>query len=111
VGIIAVVARNRALTSLNLIYNCNVTDRGMEAVTANCPLLESIHLASCNQLTDATLIAIGQHCHNLRQLNINDTSFTHVGLEAVARGCPLLENLSASRGHKLEFATIARGCP
>jgi hypothetical protein len=111
VGIIAVVARNRALTSLNLIYNCNVTDRGMEAVTANCPLLESIHLASCNQLTDATLIAIGQHCHNLRELNINDTFFTHVGLEAVIRGCPLLENLSASGGHKLSFAIVARCCP
>jgi F-box/leucine-rich repeat protein 2/20 len=111
VGIIAVVARNRVLTSLNLTFNCNVTDAGIEAVTANCALLECIHLASCKQLTDATLVAIGQHCHNLRELNINDTSFTHVGLEAVTRGCPLLENLSASGGSKLGFATVARCCP
>jgi hypothetical protein len=112
-GILAVVARNRALTSLNLTYNCNVTDRGMEAVTANCPLLEIVHLASCKQLTDATLTAIGQHCHNLRELNINDTTFTHVGLEAVTRGCPLLENLSGqvvASWNSLQWPAVVLDC-
>jgi hypothetical protein len=137
-GILA-IARNGALSSLNLSFNCNVTDAAILMVAANCSLLKSIDLSYCRQFTDAALIALAkgcpllesvaldlctsltddvlialaQHCHNLRVLGISETKFTHIGLQAISLGCPLLEKLTASGSDDVRFAivTIAHGCP
>jgi hypothetical protein len=137
-GILA-IARNGALASLDLSFNRNVTDTAVLMVAANCsllksidlsycrlftdaalialaegcPLLESVTLDLCTSLTDDVLIAVGQHCHNLRVLGISESKFTHIGLQAIALGCPLLEKLTASGSDDVRFAiaAIARGCP
>jgi hypothetical protein len=106
------VARNGALRTLCVEGCVELTDEGLQAVVAFCPLLESVDLSACDELTDATLIAIGQHCPNLRELNIVETDVTDEGLQAIAAGCPLLETLNASQcdvGPAIE--DIARGCP
>jgi hypothetical protein len=109
---IAAVARNGALTSLCVNACANIIDNGVSYVARCCPLLESVDISG-TQLTDATLVAVGQHCHKLRKLNVDRTGITHEGLYAVAAGCPLLEELCADYcdtvGTALE--AIARGCP
>jgi F-box and leucine-rich repeat protein GRR1 len=84
------VARNGALTSLRIVRCTAVTDSGLRMLAECCPLLKCVDVSCCNQLTDATLIAFGQHCHNLRELIINNSRFTHGGLRAIAADCPLL---------------------
>jgi hypothetical protein len=110
-GLLA-IAQNGALVTLCLIGCFNLTDEGIEATAAFCPHLESVDLNGCALLTDGALVAVGQHCHNLRELAILDSNATWVGLDAIAAGCPLLEALYASEcavGRAIE--ATARGCP
>jgi hypothetical protein len=57
-------------------------------------LLEHVYIVHCI-VTDATLATLGQHCHNLRQLELDVVGAIHDGLAAVAAGCPFLEKLEA----------------
>jgi hypothetical protein len=110
---IAAVARNRALTAL-WIDNCdNPTDESLRIAAENCPLLEDVYIGWGVHFTDAALIALGQHCRNLRILNVSNLRITHVGIGAVAAGCPLLEDLSVVWCREIGSAieAIARGCP
>jgi hypothetical protein len=105
------VARNGALTEL-WVGSQWVTDAGLRNVTSSCPLLTTVDITGCRQLTDATLVALGQYSHNLRRLIVNCPNMTHVGMEAVAAGCPLLEELTAfkSGGITPALQSIARSC-
>jgi hypothetical protein len=111
-GLLA-IARNGALRALHMEGCLQVTDEGLQAVVSLCPHLESVDITSCEDLiTDSTLIALGQHCRNLRKLKTGYTYVTEEGLEAIAAGCPLLENLDVSAcmvGPAIE--AIARNCP
>jgi hypothetical protein len=90
---LASIARNGALTVLCTVYCEALTDAGLQAVAADCPLLEDVDLRTCHQLTDVTLFALGQHCHKLRTLRTPEFSTTGEGIHAIAAGCPLLEEL------------------
>jgi hypothetical protein len=113
-GLIA-VARHGKLLRLSFQSGGNFTDEGLRAVAANSPLLQSIDLFEQGQLTDDSLIALGQHCHLLRDVHILSSSITSVGLMAIAAGCPLLEVLcfDVIKYSSLETSVeaIARGCP
>jgi hypothetical protein len=109
-GLVA-VARNRALTTLCLDGCPNITDAGLQAVAQNCPLLERVDLSHSSAVTDATLIAVGQTSHHLRELSLRAVSVTHAGLQAVAVGCPQLQVMRAPEcdvGRAVE--AVARGC-
>jgi hypothetical protein len=66
-GILA-IARNGALASLDLSFNCNVTDTAVVMVAANCSLLKSIDLSYCRQFTDAALISLAEGCLLLERI-------------------------------------------
>jgi hypothetical protein len=107
------LARNGVLKSLNLFRCSRVTDQGLQAVIALCPLLEKVDLRYCIQFTDPTLTALGQRCPHLCELIMNYTSITHIGLQAVAAGCPLLARLGINgcRGVARAVTGVARSCP
>jgi hypothetical protein len=94
------------------VSNFNMTDAGPQAIAAGCPLLEVITLAPGDQLTDTALIALGQRCHNLRELCITDASVTHVGVAIIAKGCSRLEMLNVQRCGNVSPAVeaVARCC-
>jgi hypothetical protein len=107
------IARNGILATL-CVDGCRlVTDAGLQAVVAYCPLLEDVSINVCIALTDVTLIAIGQHCRNLRVLSMKSASVTHVGLTAVAAGCPLLQELWMVNCREMNpgLVAVAYGCP
>jgi F-box/leucine-rich repeat protein 2/20 len=112
IGILA-VAQNRALVTLQLEECTRMTDSGLKTVAAYSPLLEVVSVMYCFQLTDIALIAIGQHCPNLRVLVVDYMSITDQGIAAIAAGCPLLEELSLSDCPRTgpALAVIARSCP
>jgi hypothetical protein len=105
------VARNGALTAL-WVGSQWVTDAGLRNVTSCCSWLMTVDITGCRQLTDTTLVALGQYSHNLRRLIVNCANMTHVGMEAVAAGCPLLEELTAFKCERITPAleATARSC-
>jgi hypothetical protein len=104
------IARNGALTELFIDGSPNITDAGLEAVAECCPQLEVVSLALCEQFTDTTVVALGQHCPNLRKLNICHTATTDEGGESISSNCPLLEEVDlASCGQLRDDTLIALG--
>lgn len=62
-------------------------------MVSRCHLLENIHLVSYTG-TDRSVIAIAQHCPNLKSLEIRNGSYTHASLMALSECGLVLEYLS-----------------
>jgi hypothetical protein len=109
---VTAVARNGALTVANLEFCSGLTDRALRTVAECCPQLECVHIKKCRLLTDTTLISIGRHCPNLRNLCMDATNMTRDGIESIAAGCPLLEELRAASCAPIGpgLVALARGC-
>jgi hypothetical protein len=95
------------LRSLN-IFNCDMMARGLEDLSCSnlttlsiaatptndqlvvklatkFPQLTHIDLSNCVSLTDASLIAFGEHCPHLESINVSgNPAITDTGLEAIA---------------------------
>ena len=44
----------------------NMTDESVISISEGCPGLVSLCLSNCSRLTDASLVALAQKCHQLR---------------------------------------------
>jgi hypothetical protein len=81
---VAAVARNGALTDVDIKMCSNLTDVALRTVAECCSHLECVDIGNCHLLTDATLTAIGRRCPNLRSLCMDETNMTRVGIESIA---------------------------
>jgi hypothetical protein len=112
IGLVA-FARNGALTDLWVEECDNLSGDGLRTAVQYSPLLQRVDFKNC-MATDATLVALGQHCHDLRVLSVYQTpTVSHEGWAAVAAGCPLLEEMNAWDCDDVGLAieAVARGCP
>jgi len=67
-ALLAVAENRKQLESLQLSGTA-ATDVSISAVVRECPLLSTLLLANCDELTNASAIAIAQHCtRNLKYL-------------------------------------------
>ena len=79
-------------TSVTMAECCEVSDAGLQTLVASCPMLESLNLRGCSQLTDAAIGCLGPA---LRCLNLNGCDqITDAGLKFLAGSCPNLESLN-----------------
>jgi hypothetical protein len=110
---VAAVARNGALTDVDIKMCSNLTDLALRTVAECCSHLKRVDIRNCHLLTDTTLISIGRHCPNLRSLCMDETNMTRAGIESIAAGCPLLEKLCAANCASIGpgLVALARGCP
>jgi len=91
------------LEALELRDCYDLDDEKVIAIARGCPRIQRIvHMADCacdeNNVSDAALAAVGAECRQLREFRIEGkecgSSITDAGVEALARGCPLLHTLS-----------------
>ncbi|KAG6474108.1 F-box protein SKIP2-like [Zingiber officinale] len=75
----------------------SVGDEALALIVARCPNLTRLKLRSCHAITDVGMAAVGKQCAVLRKLSVGSCSFGFKGIEAVVRGCSLLEELSIKR--------------
>jgi hypothetical protein len=111
-GLLA-IARNGALHELGFSAGCHVTNVGVQAAVACCPLLEMINLRNSTQFTTATFVALGKHCYNLRKLDMFGIVIARTSSSAIVVDWPLLESISAEHGKGTApvIAAAARGSP
>lgn len=89
----------RALKTLRLYsqsawYSRFLTDVGIQAVAAGCPLLEVLGLRGCGNMTDVSAKALAAGCSRLSELSLVDClKITDVGLVALATGCRQFKKL------------------
>jgi hypothetical protein len=87
------------LCTVNVTENWRVTDAGVCALVLACPLLQRLHLpVHSADITDASLLAIGQYCVHLTLLELHalerNEQLTDAGVTAVLQGCPKLRNFN-----------------
>ncbi|THU62304.1 hypothetical protein C4D60_Mb01t03720 [Musa balbisiana] len=84
----------------------SIGDEAIALIAARCPNLTRLKLRACRTVTDAGMAAVADHCPNLRKLSVGSCTFGSKGIEAVVRGCALLEELSIKRLRGLPDATV-----
>lgn len=122
-GIRAVMAANPSLESINIYYceqltsdsliaigeychdltkliirgNLKLTDAGVQAVVQKNRKLETIYLSYCPLLTDATLVAIAEHCPYLKGFSVtNALDITDNGIKQLVISARYLEGIDIS---------------
>jgi hypothetical protein len=90
---VAAIAKNGALTTFDTGHSAYITDAAICHLAAHCQRLLHVTLEHGPWFTDVALIALGQHCSQLRCCRLTNISITHIGLQSLAAGCPLLEEL------------------
>ncbi|KAK8939345.1 F-box protein SKIP2 [Platanthera guangdongensis] len=75
----------------------SIGDDALALISERCPNLTRLKLRACRELTEVGMAALAKHCPNLRKLSCGSCTFGVRGIEAVLRGCPLLEELSIKR--------------
>ena len=86
----------RGLTSIDMSCNSNMTYVGISYLAQGCIHLQSINIGgSCSQLTDASLVVIGESCRGLTSIDMSDNSnMTDIGISYLAYGCIHLQSIN-----------------
>ncbi|XP_010911094.1 F-box protein At1g47056 [Elaeis guineensis] len=85
----------------------SIGDEALALISLGCPNLTRLKLRACRALTESGMAALAKHCPNLRKLSCGSCTFGAKGVEAVLRGCSLLEELSIKRLRGLSDASAA----
>ena len=109
---------------MNLRGSTKLSDSTVVQLAQHCPQLETLCISSCEDVTDASLIALSKHVHNLHQLDFqNIRSISHSGLASLAdvrfkgakvvAGCPNLSSVRISdcRASEREVLSVAMRLP
>ncbi|RWW33404.1 hypothetical protein GW17_00001892 [Ensete ventricosum] len=84
----------------------SIGDEAIALIASRCPNLTRLKLRACRTVTDAGMAAVADRCPGLRKLSVGSCTFGSKGIEAVVRGCALLEELSIKRLRGLPDATV-----
>ncbi|KAM0942743.1 putative F-box domain, leucine-rich repeat domain superfamily, F-box-like domain superfamily [Dioscorea sansibarensis] len=87
----------------------SIGDEALALISLRCPNLTRLKIRACRALTDAGMAALAAHCPSLRKLSCGSCAFGSKGIDAVLKGCPLLEELSIKRLRGLADAGDAVG--
>jgi hypothetical protein len=69
---------------------------GVEAMAKGCPYSTSIDLINCPNVKDSALVALGQYCHPLLDIIVDNESITDHGITSLLRGCHELQVLTVT---------------
>ena len=83
------------LQTLNLADCWNITDASVRAVARRCSKLQSLNLAEQKNITDASVSEVARRCSNLQTLNLGGygSKITDASVSEVAQQCPNLRTL------------------
>ena len=71
---------------------------GLEAIAVSCPLLQTVFLRRCLNVTDDGVIALAKSCHQLIELNIGGCHLIRdASLLAIAQNCRMLRSFNFSK--------------
>lgn len=89
-----VAAAAPLLESLNLSMCTQITDRALLALANGCKRLMILELSGCALLSDTGFVQLARHCRALERMDLEDCSLiTDASIQAFANGCPNLADL------------------
>ena len=95
------------LETLNLAYCSLITDASVLAVASGCSNLQSLNLFLCRNITDASVLEVARQCSNLQSLNLfYCDKITDASVLEVARGCSKLHTLNLANCANITDASV-----
>eukprot|EP00899_Mesostigma_viride_P004199 jgi/Mesvir1/13780/Mv15949-RA.1 len=109
------------LTTLD-VSDTLLSDRGISAIAAGCPLLTSLDVSRCRNVTDKSLSDVGQKCKGLQRLCVAgwqrplahihgayliDSDVSDKSLTVIAANCADLRHLAVVNCRQVSDATLA----
>lgn len=82
----------KSITHLSL-NGSEISDKELSLLSEKHPHLEKINLLRCKKVTSEGIIALAQHCRNLRSIEANHDHFSYNAMVALAKYCPQLTSL------------------
>ena len=104
-----------SLTHLNMGKCVKITDAGLRQLSEGCRELQNLTLADMKLVTDVGVRHLADGCRNLATLNIGgiwllsdgvERDFAMEGLQALALGCPFIEQLSLTNCFRVAEKTL-----
>ena len=99
------------LQTLNLADCWNITDASVRAVARRCSKLQSLNLAEQKNITDASVSEVARRCSNLQTLNLycypSNPNITDTSVMEVARQCSNLQSLNLGGCDKITDASVS----
>jgi len=103
------------LISLSLYACKNITDVSLRALAANCPSLQSLKLSLCEKVSNDGIVTLARSCPGLRNINLSlCEKVSDVGVIEIANNCPRLESCNCYGDKLLTDAglqALAAKCP
>ncbi|XP_078000622.1 protein AMN1 homolog [Glandiceps talaboti] len=82
------IARGCPILHTVYLRRClNVTDEAIITLAECCRQLMRLNIGGCNQITDLSLAALGRHSRMLRSINFSRTKVTDDGVVSLVTGC------------------------
>ena len=82
------------MKTIELYWNCRVSDFGVKRLAAGCPKLKVVNLSGCKLLTDRSIIVLAQTCQDIEILNLTRiTLITDDSLKAIVTNLEQLREL------------------
>ncbi|XP_033635717.1 protein AMN1 homolog [Asterias rubens] len=99
-GLKRIICKNLRKLDLNSAKasRTEITSAGLEAIAVSCPLLQTVFLRRCLNVTDDGVIALAKSCHQLIELNIGGCHLIRdASLLAIAQNCRMLRSFNFSK--------------
>jgi acetolactate synthase regulatory subunit len=110
---VSAIAQNGALTHLWVARSSHVSNEVIHEVAVHCRHLQHVSFVSTPLLNDSSLAVLGQNCPQLRSCRFEDLNISQEGLQSLAVGCLMLEELRVLRCRAVGPAlqAIPLNCP
>jgi hypothetical protein len=72
-----------------------LSDAIMIEIVDRCPNIQHLSISRCHNITDTSLVKIAECCHDLKYLDVSESSrkLTDIGIIKIGECCPNLEDL------------------
>jgi hypothetical protein len=120
---INMVAESCPLLQFINAMGTNITDAAMASLCNRCPLLKCIGLNSCDELTDAAVLAVAERLPGITFIDLAGIAVSSSAVETLVRKCPDIQNIQlelcrnvsdvtllkiAEHSSKLEYLNVSR---
>lgn len=92
-------------------FNKTVTDEAVIALCGALPGLTSIDVSYCEDLSDRSFMSIAKNCTQLKKLCLSGCDLTKFSLEALIKGCKTLEVIGLGKPTMYCIFSLAIGLP
>ena len=104
----------KALKQIDLHRSAEIRDSGLKKLVKGCPVIGSMSLSCCTEITNVGVSYLVKFCSLLYRLDLSFTGVTDIGLARLGEGCKALKHIVLKQLRSITdtgLLQLAQGCP